>query len=182
MRLKDGLAAIHGGAPRGSKWNWFPRAIIGGMALAVIANAAMVFCALHTFPGQAGGDGFDVSNSYNRVLDVAQRQAVLGWNVRVGADSAGRAVVALTDRTGNPLLGARVQAIAERPLGAPQTTQLQFHEASAGRYVANAALNTPGQWELAVTAEADGRDLVATRRLVISPGAQQPDRLARGPG
>ena len=81
--------------------------------------SGMVYAALHSFPGKAGDEGFDLSNHYNAVLDRVQREAALGWTVQARTDAAGRPVVTLTDRDGAPLRGASVAASAQRPLGAP---------------------------------------------------------------
>jgi nitrogen fixation protein FixH len=172
---------MYGGGPGRSAWNIFPWAVVAAMSLVVVVNVGMVYYALDTFPGQTSGDGFDVSNHYNQILAVAQRQAALGWNVQVAADDAGRAVVALTDRAGTPLQGARVNATAERPLGAPQATRLVFHDAGAGRYVADAALIAPGQWELEVSAAANGHAVTVTRRVVVKPLPQQRTGSRPGP-
>lgn len=155
--------------PQGrSAWRFFPLAVIGAMALVVAVNAGMVYAALHSFPGAAEGDeGFALSNHYDAVLERAQREAVLGWTVAAQADEAGRAVVTLADRTGVALHGATVGATAERPLGAPETQALSFHESAAGRYVADAALPMKGQWELTLTASEQGQTLAVTRRVIV---------------
>jgi nitrogen fixation protein FixH len=43
---------------------------------------------------------------------------------------------------------------------------LSFHEAAPGRYVADAALALPGQWDLKLEAKSGGDSLHATRRLI----------------
>ena len=82
-------------------------------------------------------------------------------------DAAGRPEVTLTDRDGSPLRGASVAASAERPLGAPERRALVFHETEAGRYVADAVLPTPGQWELTLSASLGGHDMAVTRRVIV---------------
>lgn len=173
MRLRDGLATRFGGSPRRSRWNIFPWAIVGAMSIVFAVNGVMIWFALDTFPGRANGDGFDVSNHYDQVLQAAQRQAALGWTVQAAPGDAGHAVVTLLDRSHAPLPGARVEATAERPLGATKLTQLMFRDAGEGRYVADVALTTPGQWELRISASAHGQAIVATRRVVISPHPPQ---------
>jgi nitrogen fixation protein FixH len=153
---------------RRSVWRFFPLAVIVSMAVVVAVNAGMVYVALHSFPGATGGDeGFALSNHYDTVLDHARRDAALGWNVSAQADDTGRAVVVLTDRQGAALQGAAVEASAERPLGAPETRALTFHEEDAGRYVADVALPLRGQWELTLTASAEGHIMAATRRVIV---------------
>lgn len=177
MRLRDGIAAMHGGSPGArSLWRFFPWAVMGAMSVVVAVNTGMVYFALHTFPGQVGSDGFDLSNHYDQVLESAQRQAALGWDLRTAPVEAGRAVLTLTDRSGEPLRGAHIEAVAERPLGAAETTHLAFHDAGAGRYVADAALTIPGQWELQVSASAQGHAIATTRRIVVPSQSLPPLR------
>ncbi len=182
MRLRDGLATLYGPGPwRGSAWQWFPWALVAAMSVVVAVNIAMVSFALHTFPGQAGSDGFDLSNHYDQVLQRLRQEAALGWNVRLLPGDAGRPVLVLTDRSGAPLRDAQVQATAERPLGPPQTTHLVFHDEGTGRYVADAALTMPGQWELQLSASAQGHTIAATRRVVVGKPLP-PERERHAPG
>ncbi|MGA3403748.1 MAG: FixH family protein [Acetobacteraceae bacterium] len=185
MRLRDGLAAVHGPGPgRGAAWQWFPWAVVAAMGVVVAVNIAMVSFALHTFPGQAGSDGFDLSNHYDQVLEKVQRDAALGWVVRLLPGDAGHPVLVLTDRSGAPLRDAQVQATAERPLGPPETTHLVFRAEGAGRYVADAALTMPGQWELQLSASAQGHTIAATRRIVVvsTPLPLKRERSAQSAG
>ena len=115
----------------------------------------MIFAALASFPGKTGNDGFDLSNQYDAVLEHAQRAAELGWTMLARSDGTGRPEVTLTDRQGSPLTGASVAAAAERPLGAPETQRLAFHETDAGRYVADTDADIA--WSM-------GFDIVGIRR------------------
>lgn len=154
--------------PGSSRWQYFPLAVIAFMSVVVAVNAGMVYAALHSFPGAAGDDeSFALSNHYDLVLEHARQEAALGWSVRAEADDARRAVVLLTDRAGEPLHGASLTGTAERPLGAPQTRALTFREASAGHYVADGALPIAGQWELTLSAMADGHEMAVTRRVIV---------------
>lgn len=184
MRLRDGLATMHGPGPRrGSGWRWFPWALVASLGVVVAVNGGMVWFALNTFPGQAGSDGFDLSNHYDQVLAQVQREAALGWKLLVLPGDAGRPVLVLTDRSGAPLRDARVEATAERPLGPPETTHLVFRDAGAGRYVADVALTMPGQWELLLSATAQGHAIAATRRIVVGkPLPREQGRAAEPTG
>jgi nitrogen fixation protein FixH len=150
-----------------SLWRFFPLGVVAGLGLVVVVNAGMVYAALHSFPGQAGDEGFELSNHYDAVLDRQRHEAALGWAVVAHADAAGRPEVVLTDRDGAPLQGALVMATAERPLGAPEQRALAFREMTAGRYVADAVLPEPGQWELTLSASFGGQDMLATRRVIV---------------
>ncbi len=151
-----------------SLWRFFPLGVVAAMSVVIAVNAGMIYSALHTFPGAAGGDeGFALSNNYNSVLDQAQRDASLGWSVQASSDPAGRPVVTLTNHDGSPLRGASVAASAERPLGAPDTLRLKFHEAAAGQYVADEPLTLPGQWDLTLSASTGTQEIAATRRIIV---------------
>jgi nitrogen fixation protein FixH len=148
-------------------WRFFPWFIAGGMAVVVVVNFGMAYTALHTFPGNAGGDGFDLSNHYDAILERMQRQQALGWAVRAELDPAGHPVVMLTDRSGGVLAGAGIAATAQRPLGDPRTIDVQFSETSPGHYLGREALDEKGQWDLELSATAGGHELSTTRRLVV---------------
>jgi nitrogen fixation protein FixH len=152
---------------RRSLWRFFPLAIVAGLGLVVVVNAGMVYAALHSFPGQAGDEGFELSNHYDAVLEREQHQAALGWTLMVRTDASGRPEVRLSDRDGAPLRGASVAASAERPLGAPETQSLVFRESDAGRYVVDTALPAAGQWEMTLSASFGGHDITATRRVIV---------------
>jgi nitrogen fixation protein FixH len=147
-------------------WRFFPWFLAAGMSVVIVVNFGMAYTALHTFPGVAGNDGFDLSNEYDTVINRVERQAALGWLANAGADRAGRPLIVLTDRDGVPLTGARVEATAERPLGEPRTTHVRFQEIVPGQYRGDSALPEKGQWDLEFSATAGGHDFNATRRIV----------------
>jgi nitrogen fixation protein FixH len=149
-----------------SAWRFFPWAVVAALGLVVAVNIGMAWSALRTFPGIAVDDTFDHSNDYDKVLAAAGREAALGWSLIVTVD-AGRPVAILTGRDGTPLEGARVAATAERPVGPDRITQLAFRAEAPGRYVATAALTTPGQWDLLFSATAGERRFHATRRVIV---------------
>jgi nitrogen fixation protein FixH len=160
--------------PGRSAWRWFPFAVTGAIALVIAVNAGMVWRAVATFPGAAlndrfGGDdddSFTKSNDYNRILTAVDRQNARGWSVATEG-SGSSPVLRLADRRDQPLLGATVLATAIRPLGAPETTELRFHPAGPGRYVADAPLAHPGQWDLMLRVARDRAEIRVTRRVVV---------------
>lgn len=168
MRYKDGLHALHGGSPEArSSWRWFPWAVTASMLVVIAVNVGMVYAAMHTFPGPAASDGFDLSNRYNRVIDRVQQQAALGWSVQATADAERHPVLSFRDRAGAPLTGAVLRATAERPVGPEHATTLTFHEAAPGRYVASVALDERGQWDVLLSATAQGHRYTTTRRILV---------------
>jgi len=156
-----------GHAPTPTGWRFFPWLIAAAMGVVVAVNAVMIYAALSSFPGTAASGGFDLSNRYNVVLRHVQREAELGWTLLAKADGTGRPEVRLSDRDGSPLRGVSVAASAERPLGERASHPLAFHETEPGHYVADTALTAPGQWDLNLSASTGGRDMAATRRIIV---------------
>lgn len=148
-------------------WRFFPLAIVGGIGLTVVVNAAMIWSAIATFPGRAGRDGFELSNKYNLVLDRQALQSNLGWSVAASVSPQGRPLLRVTDATGQAFPGTLVAAVATRPLGDRHATELVFADHGDGRFVADQVLALPGQWDLAVTATAGERTLTITRRVHV---------------
>lgn len=151
-----------------SAWNLFPWAIVAGMLVVIAVNAGMVFSALQTFPGKAGRDGFDLSNRYNKVIDRVQEQAALGWTIVTEVDAKSRPTVRLTaSAAGIPLVNPRVVAVARRPVGDPQDTDLLFEHIGNARYVADTPLAAQGQWDLMLTVTSQSSELMTTRRIIV---------------
>lgn len=149
-----------------SSYRWFPHGLFAAMGVVFAVNAYMVYSALHTFPGAAGTDGFDLSNSYNRVLETTAQQAALGWRIEADLDASRHPVLRLTDRSGAPLPGAAIDARAERPLGPPETTVLTFQPVGQAVYHADTTL-VPGQWDVLVAINAAGRTYTTTRQIIV---------------
>lgn len=150
-----------------STWRWFPWAVALSLLVVIVVNVGMMWAALSTFPGTAGADGFDLSNHYDHVLDQVAQQAALGWTVQASVDDGAHPRIVLTDRAGAPLLGARIQARAERPIGPAEATLLSFQATGDGAYRAVQALPTPGQWDLLISAGVEGRTVNTTRRVIV---------------
>ena len=147
-------------------WRWFPAAMLGSIAVVFAVNGAMIYAAVSTFPGQAGDDGFDLSNAYARVQDAAARQAALGWQLALEPDAGGHLVARVTGGGGAPLFGVAVAARAERPVGPAAATPLRFDDGGGGRLVSLETLPA-GRWTVQVTIVASGETLTTTRRLTL---------------
>jgi nitrogen fixation protein FixH len=147
-------------------WLFFPWFVAVAMGVVIAINCFMAYSALHTFPGNAGSDGFDLSNHYNAIIERMKQEAGLGWAVQAEVDQAGHPVVMLTDRSGAALAGAEVEATAQRPLGDRRTRQVRFAEVSPGHYHGDVTLDEKGQWELEIWANSDGKEFSTTRRIM----------------
>ncbi len=158
-----------------SAWDWFPWAVAAALVVVILINAGMIWAALSTFPGQAGPDGFDVSNGYNQVLRAAAAQRAMGWRVTLGVDAARRLRVTLAGPDGKPLGGGTAEAVAERPVGPRETTRLVLAPAAPGVLRATTALPR-GVWQVALTIHAGGHVYATDRRLIVMERRVQPDQ------
>jgi nitrogen fixation protein FixH len=162
MRRHNGMAA----RPTRNPWLFFPWFLAVAMGVVIVVNCFMAWSALHTFPGNAGSDGFDLSNHYDTIIERMKQEAGLGWAVQADVDQAGHPVVVLYDRSGTALGGAEIEATAQRPLGDRHARQVHFTEVSSGHYRGDVALDEQGQWELEIWATADGKQFSTTRRIM----------------
>lgn len=153
-------------ASRHSPWRLFPAGVAVWLVMVAAVNGAMIAYALNTFPGEVGGNAFDISNHYDAVLQAAEVSARTGWDVTADADQR-RAVVRVTGPGANRLTGALLHGVASRPLGPAERTVLAFSQMPSGEFLAVGALPSGGQWDLLLTVEQGGHRLHVTRRLVV---------------
>ena len=140
-------------------WELFPLAVFAAFVVVIGVNATMVKLALDTFPGQTAGEGFDVSNRYDHILDLAQKEAALGWKADISV-AEGQPVVILSAAPEQ----AAIEGSAERPVGPREHTPLVF-EGAGPRRVAETVL-APGQWDILLTVS-DGTNALHTAKRVI---------------
>lgn len=145
-------------------WSHFPIWLCIAMGLVFAVNARFIYVAVTTFPGTPTMDDFDTSNEYNKVLSAVDRQNALGWHVRAN-DTAAPAIL-LTDKQGQPLTGATVEAVARRPLGNDADVPAKLTQTAPGRYELTPGLRA-GQWDLLLHISADGHDMRVTRRVIV---------------
>jgi nitrogen fixation protein FixH len=142
-----------------SPWRWFPFAVAAALVLVFAVNAVMVKLALDTFPGAASGQGFDISNNYDRILARAQQEDALGWRVDVSV-AEGQPVVMLAGPA-----QAAIEAFAERPVGPREHTPLVFEGAGARRI--SETILAAGQWDVMLTIADNGHVLHTAKRVVV---------------
>lgn len=160
-------AMISGRHPKAAKtgWRFFPLAVALGLTLVAAVNTYMIVNALRTFPGEVG-NGYELSNAYNRIMYAEQEQVALGWKVVLfGKDE--HLAIHIAGPDGRPLNGlGLVKAKAHRPVGPESMTALAFASDGAGRWMSTTPLDL-GQWLVDLTVAAPGRNYVITRRVII---------------
>jgi len=149
-----------------NSWAWFPYAAIGALGFVVLVNIGLIYAALRSNPGVAVSNDFGTSNRYDSVLDLAAKQAALGWNMEASVQQHSPAL-RLTGPDGSVLRHAVVTATALRPLGSLQATPLNFVLGDDGLYHTTSTLDAPGQWELRLIVTMGGESVTTTRRIVV---------------
>ncbi|HEY6195118.1 MAG TPA: FixH family protein [Candidatus Eisenbacteria bacterium] len=131
----------------------WPIAIVGVLAITVGANVWLLYEA-HRDPNASAleSDYYRKAVAYDSTLAQARRDSVLGWRLEVtpGAyDPAGtRFAVALTDRDGRAISGARIALAAIHNLDAGRERTATFLTGADGRATSTVSLRHTGLWEL----------------------------------
>ena len=135
-------------------------ALLGFFAIIVIANGIFITYAVRSFPGEQEEKSYLQGLNFNETLDELAAQATLGWSVSVEEarlDEAGGVITLMfRDRKGAPLRGLHLEGRIGRPAYDGYDAVLDFQPLGDGRYSAQMAAFSQGQWLL--TGEATGRD------------------------
>ncbi len=158
-------------APRGELRGWHVLAAMLAFFAAVIAvNVAFMVVALDTFPGEDVRRSYVQGIAYNQTLEQRRNEEQTGWRAFAELAPDGAAVqVTLSDSTGAPLRGARIDAELRRPAAAAQDVTLAFNETAPGVYSARIAAPAPGVWIVRGAAKRDGAQRSFERRLQWRP-------------
>lgn len=127
--------------------------LVAFFGVVIAVNVLMARLASSTFGGVVVENSYVASQHFNRWLAEAKAEDSLGWKAGLTRGGADEARVAITDHAGQPLLGAKVAAVAEHPLGRRPDAALALHEVAPGVY---AAPLEAGRWRLRVTVESRG--------------------------
>ncbi|MBI4948690.1 MAG: FixH family protein [Deltaproteobacteria bacterium] len=145
-----------------SRW---PLAI--GVSLSVVFAVNMAFLALAVW----SDDGLVDNNYYEKGLKYGERlkeARELGWSLRLIAEDNGAGIkevtVALLDRDGRALNGAKVAILVMRPAKGGFDVVHELKN-DAGLYKGRIALPLDGWWDFKVTATVDNGSVEKTFRL-----------------
>ncbi|OAN52493.1 FixH family protein [Sphingobium sp. TCM1] len=121
--------------------------LVAFFAVVIAVNLLMATVAIRSFGGTVVANSYVESQKFNRYLTQARAQDQLGWKDHVALTDRRQVTLALAGRSGAPILGAPVTAVAEHPLGRAADIPLIFHETAPGRYASDRALPA-GRWQL----------------------------------
>ena len=158
-------------ATKGSRW--IPCAFVAFFGVVLLANGAMIWIAFVTWTGLETESAYQKGLAYNRVLDQAEAQASLGWQVHLEfAQADGRALavkLALADRHGDLIEDASISTTFFRPTHEGHDQVAAIPHRYGGAYEARVELPLAGQWDVHLTVEHAGEVWRATRRVYLRP-------------
>lgn len=155
---------------RQEKMHWAPKLLIAFFALLVVFNATLLSVSMHGLPKSVFK--FFLPNSDNAVVHTAfpgavphdrnklyephqkhmEKQRLLGWKVEpLGLDALKKGtpadlVIRVTDKTGQPLTGAKVALSLWRMANSLDDQRLNLQERAPGEYAVGILLANAGKW------------------------------------
>jgi nitrogen fixation protein FixH len=164
--------------PKGHRFGWqraWPLWILAAFfGIIFTANGVLVYLANTSWTGLTTEEAYEKGRTYNKQLARNDVQRALGWTVTLQAEpqtTAGphriRLNLVVTDKTGQPLTGAGVQALLVRPTHEGYDREISLTEGRTGTYVAFVDLPLPGQWEVRALVSSAGRDFRLVERISV---------------
>ena len=161
----------------------------------VLSNAKMIWNVIHN-PTRVLDDNYSVKahNQYDaKWMQQQAERSTLGWKAKLHSPhllandpaampSAIRFVLLaspaelqfdLSDKDGKPIQGGKVVINTQWPGNPDFDFNLQLNETAAGHYVGNLNFSRPGNWDMLIKAEYDGREFEMEQKVFVSIPAQQ---------
>ena len=148
--------------------------LLGFFAIVGVVNAAFIYIAVSTGPGEEQGASYEVGLRYNRTLAEERTQNALQWRHQSQIAQGSRLRVAVTDNAGAPVARLALTGTFGRPATDKADRSLFFKEVEAGLYEAPLGQIQPGSWVLSFRAEkarqgAEPATYRVKERLWLSP-------------
>ena len=89
--------------------------LLGFFAIVGVVNAAFIYFALSTGPGEEQSASYEVGLRYNRILAEERTQNALQWHHQSQFAQGSRLRVSVTDNAGAPVPGLAVTGTLGRP-------------------------------------------------------------------
>ncbi len=132
-------------------------AMLAFFAVIIAVNLTMAVLASRSWSGLVVENGFVASQSFNRDLAEAKRQAARNWSAEFGFRD-GQVRFLPRDAAGAPLLGFAVTVSLRRPATSRDDVTLPLDEGRRGEYLAAVEVK-PGLWDAEVIATSTSGDV-----------------------
>lgn len=120
-------------------------------------NAVFITKALQSNSGVVHDNPYERGLDYNKILDKREQQKALGWKGKtIFAEDTSSLVYSLSDRSGQPVAGAKVVAHMLRPVQKGYDFSVDMVETSPGQYSAALKLPLKGAWKAHISVVSGG--------------------------
>jgi nitrogen fixation protein FixH len=151
-----------------SRGRYIPWLFVLGFALVVAVNGTMIWFAVGSFSGLYTPKPRDRGLRYNDVLTAQQSRDVLGWRIDSKWQPESHQLdLALFDRDGRPLAGARATVDLVRPAEKRPPLSIDMAVVGPGQFAGTADLPARGNWDIDIVIERDGQRFAQTRRMFL---------------
>lgn len=142
---------------------------IAGFFIALMAAMGwFISLAMHNYSGEVIGHPYREGLRYNQTIEAAQAQEKLGWKSALDFTTQGlevKVTFRLTDKSGKAITGADAKVWFLRPTIAGHDQEITLTDNGKGTYSGAATLAWPGDWEVHVSATADGNNYQQVKEL-----------------
>jgi nitrogen fixation protein FixH len=146
-------------------------AVVSFFAVVISVNVVMMRLAIATLPGTEVDSAYSAGLAYQKEIQAAQQQIDRNWKVDVHVerqqDGTARLNLGAKASDGKPLVGLAVFGRLERPIDRRADQAFDVSESGGGSYVGIARGVAPGQWDLVIEVDGDGRRLFLSRNRVV---------------
>jgi nitrogen fixation protein FixH len=146
-------------------------ATLAFFAVVIGVNGFMMHMAISTLPGTEVDSAYKASLAYQGEINAARDQDARNWKVDARierrADGAAALRVEARDHDGQPLTGLAFSGRLERPADQRDDKLIAFAELQGGEYRGNVAGVAPGQWELVIEGDIQGKRVFLSRNRVV---------------
>lgn len=151
-----------------SRGRYIPWLFVLGFMLVVAVNGTMIWFAVGSFSGLYTPKPRDRGLRYNDVLTAQQSRDVLGWRIDAKWQPERHQLdLALFDRDGRPLAGARATVELVRPAEKRPPLSIDMAVVGPGQLAGTAELPARGNWDIDIVIERDGQRFAQTRRMFL---------------
>lgn len=151
--------------------------VLGMLGIVVVflsVNAVMISLAYAFKPELIDKDFYRKGRDIEQTIETRRAAwEALGWDARFAlpeAAAAGRTETwrfLILDRSGEPVTGARIHLLAQRPVGGVEDFGVPMTEALPGEYVAHVAMPLAGHWDLVAEIVHDGHTYSKAQRVIV---------------
>jgi len=145
-------------------------AFLGFFAVVFAVNGVFVYFATSSWTGLETENAYIRGLAYNRVLDAAEAQRALGWDVRLDVTGEGprtaKVTAAFADAGGVPLDGLSVAAEFRRPATQGHDQAVTLNLVAPGEYGTTLDLPLAGNWDVRLVARQDEAERYVVKQRI----------------